>query len=400
LPDERGEEGEDRPTDEDAERQGPEEAMDDRASYLDEPVRVTPVKVVRWVPKPSTQPPETGPGGAQGPGPQEGVITDGDAPFDVVEDGGGGIPPPLEAVDGPEGPPAPFEVVGQPGEETAPFEVVGGPEDSPAPFEVVDGDHGPSPSMEGDASFQVAEDPGLVFTEVVEGEAGDGGGTSAPFEEEIEMKPALELRDEESANDQDVPPRRRPDTPPAPRLADEGVPSLARPPGQPMRQAPPRTVTGIPMATVPRPPSGSMAPARPAAPQPTRPTPSQVGTAIPSPKAPPPKAVPTRQSPPEEPGYAKYFRPDEDAIRPRDQGPPSGFDRDLETEAGETDIGIELDRPADKWKRDKASSRRPSVAKKPGQRTVGGRDMDAEVGTRDVGPDIGVSFERKKRRRL
>lgn len=45
-------------------------------------------------------------------------------------------------------------------------------------------------------------------------------------------------------------------------------------------------------------------------------------------------------------------------------------------------------------------ARPPRDAKKPGQRVVGGRDMDSEVGTRDVGPDIGVSFERRRRRRL
>jgi len=31
---------------------------------------------------------------------------------------------------------------------------------------------------------------------------------------------------------------------------------------------------------------------------------------------------------------------------------------------------------------------------------VAGHDSDAEVGTRDAGPDIGVDFERRKKRRL
>ena len=98
-----------------------------------------------------------------------------------------------------------------------------------------------------------------------------------------------------------------------------------------------------------------------------------------------------------EPGYAKYFRPDDEVLRRRDERPPSGFDRDLETEAGETDAGIELVEHGDRRK-----ERRPPLkaAQPPKRQTAGGRDSDAEVGTRDLGPDIGVDERKRKKRRL
>ena len=98
-----------------------------------------------------------------------------------------------------------------------------------------------------------------------------------------------------------------------------------------------------------------------------------------------------------ETGYAKYFRPDDEVLKRRDERPPSGFDRDLETEAGETDAGIELVEHGDRRKERRPA---PKAAQPPKRQATGGRDSDAEVGTRDLGPDIGVDEKKRKKRRL
>ena len=107
-----------------------------------------------------------------------------------------------------------------------------------------------------------------------------------------------------------------------------------------------------------------------------------------------PSGPPSREG---EPGYAKYFRPDDEVLKRRDERPPSGFDRDLETEAGETDAGIELVEHGDRRKEKRSPSK---AALPPKRQAAGGRDSDAEVGTRDLGPDIGVDGTRRKKRRL
>ena len=107
-----------------------------------------------------------------------------------------------------------------------------------------------------------------------------------------------------------------------------------------------------------------------------------------------PRATPVNDG---EPGYSKYFRPDDEVLRRRDERPPSGFDRDLETEAGETDAGIELVEQGDRRKERRPT---PKAVQPPKRQTAGGRDSDAEVGTRDLGPDIGVDERKRKKRRL
>ena len=114
-------------------------------------------------------------------------------------------------------------------------------------------------------------------------------------------------------------------------------------------------------------------------------------------------AAPAQSQPPDEavqPHYHKYLKPDEELLERRPtKGRPTGFDRDLESEAGEIDFGIDLIDPSERKKK-----RAPARAQKePGQQkkgAVGGHDFDAEVGTRELGVDIGVDYTKRRKRRL
>ena len=78
---------------------------------------------------------------------------------------------------------------------------------------------------------------------------------------------------------------------------------------------------------------------------------------------------------------------------------PTGFDQDLETDVGEIDIGIELIDPHErKKKKPPASARKPDVPLP--KSTIGGRDFDSEVSTRELGHDIGVDYNKRIKRRL
>ncbi len=226
-------------------------------------------------------------------------------------------------------------------------------------------------AMEG--GFIVVED---------DGEQAPAGGSI--IQEEVEMERPMELRDEESSVDIEelgrLKQKARPAGPPPAR-----GPS---PPPPPPRAVP--TAKGIPFVQPAREPPRGRAPSPPqAAPQRSATAPAM---------APPPPTPP--QARPDEPAYAKYLRPDEEVLQARHERAPTGFDRDMETEAGETDIGIELDKPVDRWKREKGPAKPTTAPKRPGPKGVAGHDSDAEVGTRDAGPDIGVDTERRKKRRL
>ena len=220
----------------------------------------------------------------------------------------------------------------------------------------------------------------------------DDGGEGAPVEgrdiqEEVEMERSMELRDEESTIDIEGTGRAKQKGRPAPPMPARAP---TPPPAPPPRAVP--TARGIPVAPPSRePPRGGRAPS----PQPPPPPPPPP----PSPSSPPPPRVPA-QARGEEPAYAKYLRPDEEVLQARHERAPTGFDRDMETEAGELDIGIELEKGADRWKRGKDGTKPTTAPRRPGQKGVAGHDSDAEVGTRDAGPDIGVDFERRKKRRL
>ena len=408
MPDDGGRDGEDRPGGPEGGpgrrgRRAPPDAPpagDTPPSREDEPpIRVTPVKVVRWVPK------GAGKGGREPPRPPR--PDEAPAPFAPVE--GAGDAAPFEAVDrspaaggtpfvaadegaapalGPSSPPptdeAGFTVVEDgaeatftevPGEPGAPFEVATGrPEaagasESPptSPSQAA----GPGPPSSGPEEG--------VFTVV------DDGGEGAPAEgrviqEEVEMERSMELRDEESTVDIEEPgrSRQRGRLAPLPPVPVRGQSPAATPPP---RSVP--TVRGIPIAPPARePPRG------------------RAGASSPPPTAPPPPPPAPPGAGDDEPAYAKYLRPDEEVLQARHERAPTGFDRDMETEAGELDIGIELEKGADRWKRGKDGTKPTAAPRRPGQKGVAGHDSDAEVGTRDAGPDIGVDFERRKKRRL
>jgi hypothetical protein len=100
------------------------------------------------------------------------------------------------------------------------------------------------------------------------------------------------------------------------------------------------------------------------------------------------------------PHYHKYLKPDEDILRQTPtRGRPTGFDRDLESEAGETDIGIDLIDPNERKKK-KAPKKDPQGSGRPPKGSIGGHDSDAEVGTRELGNDIGVDYSKRRKRRL
>jgi len=100
------------------------------------------------------------------------------------------------------------------------------------------------------------------------------------------------------------------------------------------------------------------------------------------------------------PHYHKYLKPDEDILqRSPTRGRPSGFDRDLESEAEEIDFGIELIDP-NELKKKKAPKKGPKESVRPAKGSIGGHDSDGEVGTRELGVDIGVDYDKRRKRRL
>ncbi len=102
----------------------------------------------------------------------------------------------------------------------------------------------------------------------------------------------------------------------------------------------------------------------------------------------------------EKPHYHKYLKPDEDLVsRPQARGRPTGFDQDLESEAGEIDIGIDLIDPNER-KRKKVPKKSGDGTTQPKKGTIGGHDSDGEVGTRELGVDIGVDYSKRRKRRL
>lgn len=111
------------------------------------------------------------------------------------------------------------------------------------------------------------------------------------------------------------------------------------------------------------------------------------------PEGPPP------QAPEDMASYHKYLRPDEELLQRRPaKGRPTGFDRDLETDAGEIDLGIDLIDPSERRK--KAAPPKPRKEQKLPKGAVGGHDFDGEMGTRELGVDIGVDYEKRRKRRL
>lgn len=100
------------------------------------------------------------------------------------------------------------------------------------------------------------------------------------------------------------------------------------------------------------------------------------------------------------PHYHKYLKPDEDILhRTPTRGRPSGFDQDLESEAEEIDFGIDLIDPSDQKKK-KAPKKGPKEPGGPAKGPIGGHDADGEVGTRELGMDIGVDYSKRRKRRL
>jgi hypothetical protein len=98
------------------------------------------------------------------------------------------------------------------------------------------------------------------------------------------------------------------------------------------------------------------------------------------------------------PHYHKYLKPDEELLqRKQTKGPATGFDRDMDADAGEIDFGIDLIDPSER----KKSKRRAPAPKEPGpKKGVGGHDFDGEVVTTQSGSDIGVDFQKRRKRRL
>ena len=109
-------------------------------------------------------------------------------------------------------------------------------------------------------------------------------------------------------------------------------------------------------------------------------------------------AVPAERPEETKPHYHKYLKPDEDLIkRPQAKGPATGFDRDMDADAGEIDFGIDLIDPSERRKKKKRPPRDKGPAPKKG---VGGHDFDAEVDTRGMGSEVGVDYQKRRKRRL
>lgn len=99
------------------------------------------------------------------------------------------------------------------------------------------------------------------------------------------------------------------------------------------------------------------------------------------------------------PHYHKYLKPDEDLVSSHPaKGPATGFDRDMDADAGEIDFGIDLIDPSERRKKRKKPPRKDdSAAPKKG---VGGHDSDAEVDSRGTGAEVGVDYQKRRKRRL
>jgi hypothetical protein len=120
----------------------------------------------------------------------------------------------------------------------------------------------------------------------------------------------------------------------------------------------------------------------------------RVGTAAPRVKAAPDQPVDESR-----PTYHKYLKPDDELLEKKlVRARPTGFDQDLETDAGEIDFGIDLIDPHERKKKPIAKVPKPDV--RPAKGGVGGHDADAEVGTRELGNDIGVDYNKRRKRRL
>jgi hypothetical protein len=114
-----------------------------------------------------------------------------------------------------------------------------------------------------------------------------------------------------------------------------------------------------------------------------------------------PQEPPVPQPPIDEakPHYHKYLKPDEELLqRKQIKGPATGFDRDMDADAGEIDFGIDLIDPSDHKRKNKKPPRKDEG---PGlKKGVGGHDFDGEVDTRGTGADIGIDNQRRRKRRL
>jgi len=112
----------------------------------------------------------------------------------------------------------------------------------------------------------------------------------------------------------------------------------------------------------------------------------------------PTPAVPTPPDDDARPNYHKYLKPDEELLQRKGAtGPATGFDRDMDAEAGEIDFGIDLIDPSERRKKRKTPPRKDEAGPKKG---VGGHDSDGEVVTTQSGVDIGVDFQKRRKRRL
>jgi hypothetical protein len=110
-------------------------------------------------------------------------------------------------------------------------------------------------------------------------------------------------------------------------------------------------------------------------------------------------AEPERTPEETKPHYHKYLKPDEDLVsRPQARGPATGFDRDMDADAGEIDFGIDLIDPSERMKRKKTPPKKPEgpIPKK----GVGGHDFDAEVDSKGMGNEVGVDYNKRRKRRL
>ncbi len=391
----KGEEAEPRP--EEPTEEVEEEAPDDE-TY---PARVRPVRVVKFVP--DSDQPMSSEDGEEAPHEEAEVIEEEEAPFAFTEEFGAEQAPFEEAEDiGDEATPfaevdiikeeeAPFAEADAGGEEETPFsdaEVIDEGEQEPpfAEAEVVDEEKKEPPFAEaevvdeeeeppfveaevvddGEAPFTVEEatGTGMAFTEVVEEEqpfvvAEEGDDVpEVPFavieevereevvddgvsaEEEAEMSEDLDFRQEET-----------------PVKFERKEPTFDEGPGSSPDPGHGGGIPAVPLTT-------------------------------------------TEPGHEEMPHYHKYLKPDEDLVsRPQARGRPTGFDQDLESEAGEIDFGIDLIDPHERKKK-KAPKKSGDQSTQLKKGTIGSHDSDGEVGTRELGVDIGVDYSKRRKRRL
>jgi hypothetical protein len=120
-----------------------------------------------------------------------------------------------------------------------------------------------------------------------------------------------------------------------------------------------------------------------------------------SPESPPVDADGVAGAPPGEPKphYHKYLKPDEDLVsRPQVRGPATSFDRDMDADAGEIDFGIDLIDPSERRKKKKTPPKKQEGAGP--KKGVGGHDFDAEVDSKGMGGEVGVDYNKRRKRRL